>query len=78
MMIENIKEDEDFFFIYLAVCKEALSGSYFLNLCDCSVPYWASLEACNWVVAGQHINASHPRSSTWPNPKFKNFHVIIL
>ena len=44
--------------------------SYFLNLCDCSVPYCASLEAWNWVVAGHHINASHPMSSVWPNPKF--------
>ena len=33
--------------------------SYFLNLCDCSVLYGASLEALNWVVAGQHINVSH-------------------
>ena len=41
--------------------------SYFLHLCDCSVPYCASLEAWNWVVAGQHLNASHPRESVWPN-----------
>ena len=47
--------------------------SYFLNLCDCSVPYCASLEAWNWVVAGQHINASHPRSSIWPNPNISIF-----
>ena len=58
--------------------KEALSGSYFINLRDCSVPYCASQEAWNWVVAGQHINASHPRSSIWPNPKFLYFQVIIL
>ena len=44
------------------------SMSYFLYLCDCSVPYCASLEAWNWVVAAQHLNASHPRSTVWPNP----------
>ena len=41
--------------------------SFFLNLCDWSVPYCASLEAWNWVVARQHLDASHPRSSVWPN-----------
>ena len=49
------------------------SMSYFLNLCDCSVPYCASLEAWSWVVAGQHINVSHPRSSIWPNPNVSVF-----
>ena len=39
------------------------SLSYFLHLYDFSVPYCASLVAWNWVVAGQHLNASHPRSS---------------
>ena len=34
--------------------------SYFLYLCECSVPYCAFLEAWNWVVAGQHLSASHP------------------
>ena len=42
--------------------------SYFLKLCDCSVPYCTYLEAWNWVVAGQHLNASHPRLSIWPHP----------
>ena len=41
--------------------------SYFLHLCDRSLPYCATLEACNWFVAGQHLNASHPRSPDWPN-----------
>ena len=54
------------------------STSYFLNFFDCSVPYGASLEAWNWVVAEQHINASHPMSSIWSNPKFLYFPVIIL
>ena len=47
--------------------------SYFLNLCDCSVLYCASLEAWNWAVAGQQINASPPRSSIWPNPNVSIF-----
>ena len=34
--------------------------SYFLHLCEYSVPYSAFLETWNWVVAGQHLNASHP------------------
>ena len=49
------------------------SMSYFLNLCDCSVPYCAFLEDWNWVVAGQHINASHPKSSIWPHPTVSIF-----
>ena len=28
------------------------SMSYFLHLCDCSLPYCATLEAWNWFVAG--------------------------
>ena len=47
--------------------------SYFLHLCDSSVPYCASLEAWNWVGAGQHIHASHPRSSVWPIPNVTLF-----
>ena len=43
------------------------SMSYFLHLCDCSLPYCATLEAWNWFEAGQHLDASHPRSSVWPN-----------
>ena len=43
------------------------SMSYFLHLCDCSLPYCATLEAWNWSVVGQHLNASHPRSPVWPN-----------
>ena len=43
------------------------SMSYVLHLCDCTVPYCASLKAWNWVEAGQHLNGSHPRSSSWPN-----------
>ena len=49
------------------------SMSYFLHLCDCSVPYCASLEAWNWVGAGQHLHASHPRSSVWPIPNVTLF-----
>ena len=44
------------------------SMSYFLHLCDCSVPYCASLQAWNLVGAGQHLHASHHRSSVWPIP----------
>ena len=47
--------------------------SFDLYLCDWSVPYCASLEAWYWVVAGQHLNASHPRSSVWPNPNITWF-----
>ena len=43
------------------------SMSYFLHLCDCSLPYCPTLEAWNWLVAGQHLNASHPRSPVLPN-----------
>ena len=34
----------------------AYSMSFFLSLCDCSVPYWASHEAWNWIVAGQNLS----------------------
>ena len=54
------------------------SMSYFLYLCDCSVTYFAFLEAWNWVVAGQHLNASHPRSSFWPNPNITIFSGIYF
>ena len=47
--------------------------SYFLYLCDCSVPYCAFLETGNWVLAGQYLNASQPRSSVWPIPNFTLF-----
>ena len=40
---------------------------FFLHLFDWSVPYYASLEAGNWVSAGQHLVASQPRSSIWLN-----------
>ena len=53
--------------------KVTKSMSYFLHLCDCSVPYCASLEAWNWVVAWQHLDASHPRSSVGPNPNIPVF-----
>ena len=43
------------------------SMSYFLHLCYCYLPYCATLEAWNWFVAGQYLNASHPRSPVWPN-----------
>ena len=49
------------------------SMPYFLYICDCSVPYCAFLEAWNWVIAGQHLNASHPRSSVWLNPNVPIF-----
>ena len=45
--------------------------SFLLHLCDWSVSYCASLEAWNWVLAGQHLNASHPRPSVWPNKNVK-------
>ena len=51
----------------------AKSMSNFLHLCDCSVPYCASLGARNWLGAGQHFHASHPRSSVWPIPKVTLF-----
>jgi hypothetical protein len=38
------------------------SMSNFLHLCDCSVPYCASLEAWKWLGAGQHFHVSQPRS----------------
>ena len=65
---------------WVIMCKKIVtqSMSYFLNLCDCSVPYCASLEAWNWVVAGQHLNASHPRSSVWPNPNISIFSGFFL
>ena len=43
------------------------SMSNFLHLCDCNLPYCATLEALNWFVAGQQLNASQPRSPVWPN-----------
>ena len=49
------------------------SMSNFLHLCDCSVPSCASLEAWNWLGAGQHLHASHPRSAVWPIPKVTLF-----
>ena len=52
--------------------------SYFLHLFDCSVPYSACLEAWNWVVAGQHLNASHPMSSFWPNQNISLLSGIFL
>ena len=52
--------------------------SYFLHLCDCSVSYCASLEAWNWFVTGQHVNASHPSLSVWPNPNVTFFLAIFL
>ena len=39
----------------------------FSHICDWSVPYCASLEVWNWVVAEQHLNGSQPRSTVWPN-----------
>ena len=52
--------------------------SDFLHLCDCSVPYCASLEAWNWVGAGQHLDAIHPRSSDWPIPNVSFFRQLFL
>ena len=54
------------------------SLSYFLYLCDCSLPYCASLEAWNCVVAGQLLNASHPRSTLWPNANKSIFPGVFL
>ena len=45
----------------------------FFHLCDCSVLYCASLEAWNWFVAQQHLNASHLRSSVWLNQNVTYF-----
>ena len=47
--------------------------SYFLYLCDCSVPYCAFLEALNCYEARQHLNVSHPMPSVWPNPNVTLF-----
>ena len=47
--------------------------SFFLIVYDKSVPYCTSLEDCNWIVAGQHLNASHPRSSVWPDTNISIF-----
>ena len=56
------------------VCyQRGLPRLVFFYLFDCSVPYCAYLEACNWVVAGQHLNASQPRSSVWPKPNVSIF-----
>ena len=56
--------------------------SYCLHFGDYSVPYCASLEAWNRVLAGQHLNVSHPRSSIWPSQAIfshlKNFKVSYL
>ena len=49
------------------------SMSYFLHLCDYSVPYCASLEAWNWAGAGKQLHASHPRSSVWQIPNVTLF-----
>jgi hypothetical protein len=59
------------------------SMSYFLHLCDCSQPDWTTLEAWNWFVAGQHLNASHPTSPVWPNQNVtlfsgNNFFFFLL
>ena len=43
-----------------------------------SMPFCASLEAWNWVVDGQHLNPSDPRSSIWPNPNVSIFSGIFL
>ena len=43
--------------------------SYFLHLCDCSVPYCAYLGAWKWVGAGQHLHASHPQVISLANSK---------
>ena len=52
--------------------------SYFLHICDCSLPYCATLEAWNWFVAGQHLNASHPSSPVWPNQNVTLYLGIFL
>ena len=54
------------------------SMSYFLNLCDCSLPYCATLEAWNWFVAGQHLNKSHLRSPVWPNQNVTFFRQLFF
>jgi hypothetical protein len=54
------------------------SMSYFLHLCECSLPYCATLKALKWFVAGQHCNASHPRSPVWPNQNVTLFSGIFF
>ena len=54
-----------------AILRKTISTNIFLFLFlswnDCSLPYCATLAACNWFVAGQHLNAGHPRSPLWSN-----------
>ena len=54
--------------IWVMMCRKNSDQIYviFFHLYDCSVPYCASLEAWNLVVAGQHLNASH---QIWTNKK---------
>ena len=54
------------------------SMSYFLHLCDFSLPYCANLEAWNWFVAGHHLNASHPKSLVWQIKMSLYFQAIIF
>ena len=45
--------------------------TFFLNLCDWSVTYCASLEAWYWIVAGQHLNA------IIPDPQFAQIQLSL-
>ena len=52
--------------------------SFFFYFWDCSVPHPASLKAWNWFVGGQYLDASHPRSSVWPNPFIETRYAVLL
>ena len=49
------------------------SPSLWLKCAFKALPYRASLGTWNWLVAGKHLYASHPRSSVWPNPRVSLF-----
>ena len=72
LMVDYIRHSfvfELFWYNTNKATKWSQSMFNFLHHCDCSLPYCATLEAWNWFVAGQHLNASHPRSPVWPNQK---------
>ena len=70
-----------YLYIYGTKCGGRIvtkSISYFLHLCDSSLPICATLEAWNCFVAGQHLNASHPRPPVWPNQNVNLFSGIFF
>ena len=67
----------------LVVCLSVLCPyiwrlCYYPPFCDCTVPYCTSLEAWNWVAAGQHINVVTPGHQFGQIQRFLYFQVIIL